>query len=75
MLPQAFPELTEREYEILGLMAQRWNNSEIASKLVLSPKTVRNYVSTIFSKLHVADRAEAMMAAWVAGLGPDQGED
>lgn len=73
VLPQPFPELTEREYEILGLIAQRCTNSQIASKLVLSPKTVRNYVSTIFSKLHVADRAEAMMAARVAGLG--QGKD
>lgn len=72
VLPQAFPQLTEREYEILGLIAQRCTNSEIALKLVLSPKTVRNYVSNIFSKLHVADRAEAMMAARVAGLGESQ---
>ena len=68
-LPPAFPELTEREYEILQLIAQRATNMEIAAKLVLSPKTVRNHVSNIFSKLHVADRAEAMMAARIAGLG------
>ena len=68
-LTPAFPELTEREYEILELIAQRATNMEIAAKLVLSPKTVRNHVSNIFSKLHVADRAEAMMAARIAGLG------
>ena len=68
-LPPAFPELTEREYEILQLIAQRASNMEIAAKLVLSPKTVRNHVSNIFSKLHVADRTEAMMAARIAGLG------
>ncbi len=68
-LPPAFPELTEREYEILQLISQRATNMEIAAKLVLSPKTVRNHVSNIFSKLHVTDRAEAMMAARVAGLG------
>ncbi len=68
-LPPAFPELTEREYEPLQLIAQRATNMEIAAKLVLSPKTVRNHVSNIFSKLHVADRTEAMMAARIAGLG------
>jgi len=68
-LPAAFPELTEREYEVLTLIAQRRTNAEIAAKLVLSPKTVRNHVSNIFSKLNVADRTEAMMAARVAGLG------
>ncbi|MBA2287670.1 MAG: response regulator transcription factor [Ktedonobacteraceae bacterium] len=64
-----FPELTEREYEILTLIAQRKSNTEIAVQLVLSPKTVRNHVSNILSKLQVADRAEAMRAAWTAGLG------
>ncbi len=64
-----FPELTEREYEILTLIAQRKSNAEIAVQLVLSPKTVRNHVSNILSKLQVADRAEAMHAAWTAGLG------
>ncbi len=68
---QFFPELSEREYEILTLLAQRKSNAEIASSLVLSPKTVRNHVSNILSKLQVADRAEAMRAAWAAGLGPD----
>ncbi len=70
--PAAFPDLTDREYEILTLIAQRRSNSEIAARLVLSPKTVRNHVSNILSKLQVADRAEAMMAARAAGLGHDQ---
>ncbi len=69
--PPIFPELTDREYEILELIAQRRSNPEIAARLFLSPKTVRNHVSNIFSKLQVADRAEAMMAARVAGLGED----
>jgi DNA-binding NarL/FixJ family response regulator len=66
---QFFPELTEREYEILTLIAQRKSNADIAAHLVLSPKTVRNHVSNILSKLQVADRTEAMHAAWTAGLG------
>jgi len=68
---QAFPNLTEREYEILTLIAQRCSNAEIAARLVLSPKTVRNHVSNILSKLQVPDRGEAMRAAWVAGLGTE----
>ena len=66
--PQAFPELTEREREILTLIAQGYTNAAIAEKLVLSPKTVRNHVSNIFSKLQVADRAEAIIRARDAGL-------
>ena len=65
----AFPELTPREYEILELIAQRRSNAEIAARLVLSQKTVRNYVSAILSKLQLRDRAEAMVAARTAGLG------
>lgn len=72
---QFFPELTEREYEILTLIAGRKSNAEIATRLVLSPKTVRNHVSNILSKLQVADRTEAMHAAWAAGLGPESKED
>lgn len=64
----AFPELTNREREILGLMAQHRSNKEIALQLHLSPKTVRNYTSNIFSKLQVADRAEAILQAQKAGL-------
>ena len=66
--PQAFPELTEREREILTLIAQGYTNTAIAEKLVLSSKTVRNHVSNIFSKLQVADRAEAIIRARDAGL-------
>ncbi|HMN60974.1 MAG TPA: response regulator transcription factor [Anaerolinea sp.] len=65
---QSFPELTEREREILGLMAQGMNNTEISARLVLSASTVRNYVSSIFSKLQVADRAQAIVKAKDAGL-------
>jgi DNA-binding NarL/FixJ family response regulator len=65
----AFPELTEREREVLSLMAQGLNNGEISAKLVLSSSTVRNYVSSIFNKLQVADRAQAIVKARDAGLG------
>ena len=67
-LPQLFPDLTEREREILTLIAQGYTNPAIAEKLVLSPKTVRNHVSNIFSKLQVAGRAEAIIRARDAGL-------
>jgi len=60
---QAFPELTEREREILDLLAQGLTNSAIAERLSLSVKTVRNRVSEIFAKLHVSDRAEAIIKA------------
>ena len=65
----AFPELTERELEILTLVAQHHTNVEIAQMLTLSPKTVRNHVSNIFSKLQVVDRAHAIIRAREAGLG------
>jgi len=64
-----FPELTERETEILGLIAKGMKNADIASALYLSPKTVRNYISNILSKLQVANRAEAILRARDAGLG------
>jgi len=67
--PQVFPELTEREREILNLIALGHSNNEIASRLVLSPHTVRNYVSNVFSKLQVADRAHAIVRAREAGMG------
>lgn len=66
-----FPELTDRELEVLGLIAGGLTNTAIAERLVLSPKTVRNHVSNIFSKLQVADRAEAIIRAREAGLGKD----
>ena len=65
----AFPQLTDRELEILQLLAQHRTNAEIAAELFLSQKTVRNYVSAIFAKLQVADRAEAGLVARTAGLG------
>jgi len=68
----AFPELTEREREILGLIARHQTNREIADRLSLSPKTVSNHISNIFGKLQVADRADAIMRARDAGLGQTQ---
>ncbi len=67
--PQAFPELTDREHDILTLIARGYTNTAIADCLYLSPKTVRNYVSNIFTKLQVADRAQAIIRAREAGLG------
>jgi DNA-binding NarL/FixJ family response regulator len=67
--PQAFPTLTEREREILQLIAQGHPNPSIARELTLSTKTVGNYVSNIFTKLQVADRAQAIIRAREAGLG------
>jgi DNA-binding NarL/FixJ family response regulator len=64
----AFPGLTEREREILTLIAEHRTNPEIARRLGLSEKTVRNHVSNIFSKLQVADRAQAILRAREAGL-------
>ncbi|HVO70359.1 MAG TPA: response regulator transcription factor [Aggregatilineaceae bacterium] len=66
-----FPELTEREVEILNLIAAGYNNTEIAERLVVSPKTVRNHVSNVFRKLEVADRAQAIIRARESGLGTD----
>jgi DNA-binding NarL/FixJ family response regulator len=63
-----FPDLTEREREVLQLLARNYNNTRIASELVLTPKTVRNYVSSILNKLQAADRAEAGERARQAGI-------
>ena len=63
-----FQELTHRERDILKLIAQGLTNTAIAERLSLSPKTVRNQVSIILSKLQVADRAEAIIKAREAGL-------
>ncbi len=68
-VPAAFPQLTEREREILDLLASGRSNASIAQALYLSPKTIRNNVSNIFTKLQVADRAEAIIRARDAGLG------
>lgn len=64
-----FPELTEREREVLDLVARGLTNAEIARRLVVSDKTVRNHVSNVFAKLHVTDRASAVARARDAGLG------
>ncbi len=64
-----FPDLTERERDVLDLIAKGQNNEAIAAQLVLSMKTVRNYVSSILSKLQVADRSQAIVRARDAGLG------
>lgn len=63
-----FPELTPREREILGLLADAQPNAAIARRLGLSPKTVANHLSSIFTKLQVADRATAILRAREAGL-------
>jgi DNA-binding NarL/FixJ family response regulator len=65
---EIFPSLTEREREILQLIARGRSNADIARELSLSPKTVYNYVSNILSKLQVADRAQAIIRAREAGL-------
>jgi DNA-binding NarL/FixJ family response regulator len=64
-----FPQLTTRETEVLDLLAAGHDNATIARRLGVAPKTVRNSVSTIFLKLHVADRAQAIIRARDAGLG------
>jgi DNA-binding NarL/FixJ family response regulator len=64
-----FPELTEREREVLALLARDYKNADIARELVISPKTVRNHVSNILSKLQATDRTEAARQARAAGLG------
>lgn len=63
-----FPELTDREREILALIAEGLSNNEIAQRLVLSGKTIRNHITNIFSKLQVADRAQAIVRARDAGM-------
>jgi DNA-binding NarL/FixJ family response regulator len=70
--PEPFPDLTDREREVLELIAQGASNPDIARHFVLSPKTVRNHVSNIFTKLQVADRAHAIVRAREAGLGRDR---
>lgn len=69
-----FPELTEREREVLDLIARGLSNPEITRRLVLSPKTVRNHVSNILAKLQARDRSVAIVRAREAGLGIDPSE-
>jgi DNA-binding NarL/FixJ family response regulator len=62
-----FPELRERELEVLRLIARGRKNNEIAQKLVISPKTIRDIITSTFSKLQVADRAQAIVMIRQAG--------
>lgn len=66
--PEIFPELTDREREVLALIARGESNAAIAEELVITLKTVRNYVSNIYNKLQVTDRAQAALRARDAGL-------
>jgi DNA-binding NarL/FixJ family response regulator len=67
--PDPFPSLTDREREVLELVAEGLDNRRIAQRLALSEKTVRNHLSTVLTKLGVADRASAIAKARDAGLG------
>jgi len=73
--PQAFPELTQREREVLELIARGEGNAAIARELTISQKTVRNHVSNIFTKLQVVDRAQAIVKAREAGIGVERGRN
>ena len=73
--PAPVPQLTDREREILELVAQGRSNTTIAARLQLSQKTIRNNVSNILAKLQVADRAQAIVRARDAGLGHQPGAD
>jgi len=64
-----FPELTDREFDVLSLVAEGMDNQSIARRLVLSPKTVRNHVSNVFAKIHANDRPHAVVLARRMGLG------
>ena len=63
-----FTELSERELEVLKLIADGMSNAEMAAKLVLSEKTIKGHVSNILSKLHLADRTQAAVYAWRQGV-------
>jgi DNA-binding NarL/FixJ family response regulator len=64
-----FPQLTEREFQVLELIAEGINNTEIAHRLVVNPKTVRNHVSNVFAKIHADDRPGAIVLAHRQGVG------
>ena len=68
-----FAELSERELEVLRLIAEGLSNAEIAERLVISEKTVKSHVSNILSKLHLADRTQAAVYAWKKGLMREDG--
>jgi NarL family two-component system response regulator LiaR len=71
-LPNPFALLSDREHEVVKLIALGLSNAEIAEQLVLSEKTIKGYVSTIFEKLHVSDRTQAAVLAWQLGLMRDR---
>ena len=70
-VPEPFAELTERELEVLRLIAQGMSNAAIAAQLVISERTVKSHVSNILSKLHLSDRTQAAVFAWQKGLMAD----
>jgi DNA-binding NarL/FixJ family response regulator len=70
-----FPELTDREREVLDLVARGFDNTAISRRLVLSPKTVRNVVANVLTKLALPNRSAAIVRAREAGLGMDRGVD
>jgi NarL family two-component system response regulator LiaR len=63
-----FTELSERELEVLKLIADGMSNAEIAARLFLSEKTIKGHVSNILSKLHLVDRTQAAVYAWREGI-------
>ncbi|MEW5960075.1 MAG: response regulator transcription factor, partial [Chloroflexota bacterium] len=66
--PNPFTELSDRELEVLRLIAAGLNNADIAAQLVISEKTVKSHVSNILNKLHLADRTQAAVYAWREGV-------
>jgi NarL family two-component system response regulator LiaR len=66
--PNAFHDLSDRELEVLKLIAQGLSNAEISNRLFISEKTTKNHVSNILSKLHLADRTQAAVYAWRQGV-------
>ena len=71
--PRPFPELSDRELEVLDLIAAGRKNADIARRLFVSPNTVRNHITNIFAKLHAEDRSDAIIRARDAGLGRGSG--